>query len=225
MTTHNVLECARLGGTRQIVFASTSTVYGIREKPMAEDSGPLFPVSLYGAGKLAAEAFLSAFAALFDMKVWIFRLPNVVGARMTHGAVHDFIDKLRRDPSRLLVLGDGTQRKPCVLVGEVIDAMLLARECARERVNCFNIGVESATWVRDMAQIVIEEMDLGDIPVEYTGGAGGWAGDVPHFEFDLTRIHRLGWRARHSSDEAVRLAARSQIEFTRTTMSNEVAPA
>ena len=215
MTTQNVLDCARLAGTREIVFASSSTVYGLREKPMAEDSGPLLPVSLYGAGKLAAEAFLGAFAALFDMKVWIFRLPNVVGSRMTHGALHDFIRRLRHDPSRLVVLGDGSQRKPYVLVEEVIDAMLLAWERLRERVNCFNIGVESATSVRDIAQIVIEELGLGNIPVEYTGGASGWAGDVPRFEYDLTRIHRLGWRARHSSDEAVRLAARSQIEFTR----------
>ena len=214
VTTHNVLECARLAGTREILFASSSTVYGAHVRPLAEDTGPLLPVSLYGAGKLAAEAFLSAFAALFDLSVWIFRLPNVVGSRMTHGAVHDFIHRLREEPARLVVLGDGRQRKPYVLVDEVLDAVFLAWERSRERVNCFNLGVNTTSSVQRLAEIVIEEMGLANVAIEYTGGAGGWPGDVPRFQYNLRKIHALGWQAQLTSDEAVRFAARRQIDWT-----------
>jgi UDP-glucose 4-epimerase len=213
LTTYNILECMRLAGTREILFASSSTVYGSREGALSEDAGPLRPVSLYGAAKLASEAYLSAFASLYGIRAWIFRLPNVVGARMTHGVIRDFIHRLREDPARLIVLGDGNQSKPYVLVDEVLDAMLLAWERSRERVNGFNIGVESATPVRTIAETVIAEMELENVAIEYTGGPAGWPGDVPRFRYDLARIHALGWRARRTSDEAVRLAARAHLAF------------
>lgn len=212
LTTHNVAECARLGGVREILFASSSTIYGLHDGPLSEQTGPLFPVSLYGAAKLAAEGFLSAYASMFDLSVWIFRLPNVVGARMTHGCVYDFIHHLREDPSQLVILGDGSQCKPYVHVEDVLDAMLLAWEHSRERINCFNIGTDSTTSVREIARIVIEEMGLCDVRLKYMGGESGWPGDVPRFQYDAGKIYALGWKARRTSDEAVRTAVRATIK-------------
>ena len=211
LTTWHVLDCARQFGVPEILFPSSSTVYGPRDEPIAEDSGPLFPVSLYGAAKLAAEGFLSAYAALYDLRVWIFRLPNVVGPRMTHGCVFDFMQRLRADPSRLRVLGDGRQSKPYVYVDDLLDAMFLAWERSREPVNYFNVGVEDKVSVRRIAEIVIEAMGLRDVQIEYTGGKRGWPGDVPTYQYDFGKIHALGWKARFSSAEAVRRAVRMSL--------------
>jgi len=208
LATYNVLECARRFGVGEIVFPSSSTVFGSHAGRLAEDSGPLRPASLYGAAKLASEAFLSAYSSLFGIRAWIFRLPNVVGGRMTHGCIFDFIEKLRADPSRLVVLGDGSQSKPYVLVEEVLNALFLAMRRPGGRINCYHIGVESTTSVRRIAEIVLEEMGLTDTKIEFSGGEAGWPGDVPRFRYDLRKIHALGWKARHTSDEAVRIAVR-----------------
>lgn len=210
-TTYAVLRAMKEHGTRQIVFASTSAIYGELHGALSEDSGPLRPVSHYGAGKLASEAFISSFAANYDMRAWIVRFPNVVGGRATHGAIHDFIAKLRRNPEVLEVLGDGRQNKPYLHVRDLVAAILLIWEKSGERLNVFNVGVESRTSVKRIAEMVIEEMGL-PASIRYSGGARGWIGDVTEFHYRLDRVHALGWRARASSDEAVRLAIREILE-------------
>jgi UDP-glucose 4-epimerase len=210
-TTYAVLRAMKEHGTRQIIFASTSAIYGELRGPLSEDSGPLQPVSHYGAGKLASEAFISSFAANYDLRAWIVRFPNVVGGRATHGVIHDFIAKLRRNPDVLEVLGDGRQNKPYLHVRDLVAAILLIWDKAGERLNVFNVGVESRTSVRRIAEMVVEEMGL-PASIRYTGGERGWVGDVPEFHYRTDRIHTLGWRARASSDEAVRLAVREILE-------------
>lgn len=210
-TTYAVLRAMKEHGTRQIIFASTSAIYGELRGPLSEDSGPLQPVSHYGAGKLASEAFVSSFAANYDLRAWIVRFPNVVGGRATHGVIHDFIGKLRRNPEVLEVLGDGRQNKPYLHVRDLVVAILLIWEKSGERLNVFNVGVESRTSVQRIAEMVVEEMGL-PAAIRYTGGTRGWIGDVTEFHYRTDRIHALGWRARASSDEAVRLAIREILE-------------
>ncbi|HTU89028.1 MAG TPA: NAD-dependent epimerase/dehydratase family protein [Gemmataceae bacterium] len=210
-TTYAVLRAMKEHGTQQIVFASTSAIYGELRGPLSEGSGPLVPVSHYGAAKLASEAFISSFAANYDFRAWIVRFPNVVGGRATHGAIHDFIAKLRRNPDVLEVLGDGRQIKPYLHVRDLVAAILLIWDKAGERINVFNVGVESRTSVKRIAEMVIEEMGL-PASIRYSGGSRGWIGDVPEFHYRMDRVHALGWRARASSDEAVRLAIREILE-------------
>lgn len=210
-TTYAVLRAMKEHGTKQIVFASTSAIYGELPGALSEDAGPLRPVSHYGAGKLASEAFLSSFAANYNFRVWIVRFPNVVGGRATHGVIHDFIAKLRRNPAVLEVLGDGRQTKPYLHVRDLVTAILLIWSKAGDRLNVFNVGVESRTSVKRIAEMVIEEMGLASA-IHYSGGARGWVGDVTEFHYRLDRIHALGWRACTSSDEAVRLAIREILE-------------
>lgn len=208
MTTALTLEAARRFDIGQIIFASTSAVYGETKGRVAESHGPLLPISHYGAAKLASEAFVSSYAENYGISAWITRFPNVVGPRATHGAVFDFVKKLKRNPSALEVLGDGNQIKPYLYVEDLVKAILFIWENTSDRVNLYNIGVDSRTSVADIARIVIEESGT-NARIEYTGGSRGWIGDVPNFEYDTSALKRLGWKADLTSDEAVRAAARA----------------
>ncbi len=207
-TTLAVLEAMHRHAVRRLFFASTSAVFGDTRAALRETTGPLQPVSFYGAAKLAAEAFVSVFAQSFGFRSWVLRFPNVVGPRSTHGAVHDFIGRLRADPSRLRVLGDGAQTKPYLYVDDLVAAILLVYDKAAEPLAVYHVAGQGMTSVREIAEIVVEEMGLAGIPIDYTGGATGWVGDVPYFNYDSGKIHGLGFRHRYDSTAAVRLAVR-----------------
>jgi UDP-glucose 4-epimerase len=209
-TTFRVLQSMRAHGTGQLVFASTSAVYGETSDRLTEDYGPLLPVSNYGAGKLASEAFISAFSAGCGIRAWITRFPNVIGERSTHGVIFDFIRKLQNNPERLEVLGNGKQVKPYMYVKDLVRGIVFVWQHSGERLNVYNLGVETRTTVSDIARTVIEEMGLHAV-IHYTGGDRGWVGDVPEFSYDLAKVHRLGWHAQYTSDEAVRLAVQKAL--------------
>ncbi|MEM2092269.1 MAG: NAD-dependent epimerase/dehydratase family protein [Candidatus Bathyarchaeia archaeon] len=216
LATYNLLEVMReTGECRRIVFTSTSTVYGEAEKiPTPEDYGPLKPISLYGASKLACEALISGYSHLFGFKSVICRLANIVGSRSGHGVIYDFINKLMENPNRLEILGDGRQRKSYLYVRDCVEAMLTAAEGAKGQVEIYNIGSEDTVDVTSIANIIIEEMGLRNVEIYYTGGVEGgrgWRGDVKVMLLDITRIKGLGWRPKLNSAEAVRQAARDII--------------
>jgi UDP-glucose 4-epimerase len=204
--TYNVLESMRRHGVHRLAFASTSAIYGICERqPIAEDQAAR-PISLYGATKLGCEAMIGAFQHLFGIDCWIFRFANVVGPKVRKRGgtvIGDFISKLRRDPTRLQVLGDGRQAKSYLLSAECVEAMLFAVEHAPRGLNVFNLGCHDSLCVTNIARMVAAAMGLSGVQYEYTGGEGGWPGDVPRFRLDVSAINRLGWRAHCSSREAV----------------------
>ncbi|MEM4277214.1 MAG: NAD-dependent epimerase/dehydratase family protein [Thermoplasmata archaeon] len=209
IATYNTLECARRTDVKNFVFSSTSTVYGrAKVLPTPEDYGPLLPISLYGASKLACEGLISAYSELYGIRSWIFRFANIVGHRSTHGILFDLVEKLNRDPKRLEVLGDGRQRKSYMLVEECVDGMIFAFRHAKDRVNYFNLGAEDQITVRRIVEILLEETRLKGVKVHYTGGEGGWKGDVPVFLLSTKKMAKLGWRPKHSSEEAIRIAAK-----------------
>jgi UDP-glucose 4-epimerase len=213
VTTYNVLEAMRVNKAKQVVFASSGTVYGETPIiPLPEDYGPLLPISLYGAAKLACEALISAFCHLFDMQAWIFRFANIVGKRATHGVIYDFINKLKRNPSELEILGDGSQRKPYLHVDDCIEGILHGFRSFHDRVNIFNLGCSTTTDVTTIAKFVIEEMRLDNAKFKYTGGDRGWRGDVPQVRLDVRKINESGWKAKYTSDDAVRKAVRDILE-------------
>ena len=207
IATYNVLEAMRVGGVGKLVFSSSGTVYGETPvRPIDEDYGPMRPISLYGASKLACEGLVSAYSHIFGLQAWIFRFANVVGAPATHGVIYDFVNKLRLDPRELEILGDGTQEKPYLLVDDCVDGILFAFERAKKPLNVFNLGASSSTSVRRIAEMLVEEMGLSGVRFRYTGGERGWPGDVAQVRYDVGRVNALGWHAHYSSDEAVRLA-------------------
>lgn len=209
-TTFNVLQLLKEFEIKKFFFASTSAIYGETYDVLNEDYGPLKPVSNYGAGKLASEAFISAFSSTYGIQTWITRFPNVVGERFTHGVIYDFIRKLRSNPEELEVLGNGEQCKPYVYVKDLVEAIMYVIDHAEEKYNVYMIGSDSRTKVKEIAAMVIEEMGL-NAKIRYTGGDRGWVGDVPEFRYDLTKINKLGWTAPHNSNESVRLAIQKAL--------------
>lgn len=210
-TTFRVLQYMKEFGVKKLFFASTSAIYGETYDLLTEDYGPLRPISNYGAGKLASEAFISAFSSIYNIQTWITRFPNVVGERFTHGVIYDFIHKLQLNPEVLTVLGNGEQVKPYLYVKDLIEGILFVCNNANECFNVYNLGSDTRTKVKDIARMVIEEMAV-NARIEYTGGDRGWVGDVPEFKYDLTKINNLGWRAAHISDDAVRLAIQKALK-------------
>lgn len=211
-TTFQILSCMREYGVRKLFFASTSAVYGNRGEELLDENTPgLNPVSYYGAAKLGSEALVSAFSYMNDMDALVFRFPNVIGPRLTHGVVFDFIHRLEQDGKNLRILGDGRQTKPYIHVTDLVRAIMQFKDTGEHGVSLYNVGVEGATSVTAIADIVCEEMGLGDVAYHYTGGEGGWKGDVPRFRYCIDKIHRAGWKARHTSDEAVRETVRQNL--------------
>ena len=204
-TTFNVLQMMKKYEVKKFFFASTSAIYGETYDVLNEDYGPLKPVSNYGAGKLASEAFISAFASTYHIQTWITRFPNVVGERFTHGAIYDFIHKLQKNPNELEVLGNGEQCKPYVYVKDLVAGIQFVINNSNEPYNVYMLGSDTRTKVKEIAAMVIEEMGL-NASIRYTGGDRGWVGDVPEFRYDLTKVNNLGWKASYDSNGAVRKA-------------------
>jgi len=205
--TYQVLEAMRRRGVRRLAFSSTSAVYGLSERQPIPEDNPTRPISLYGATKLSCEAMIGAFQNLFHMDCWIFRFANIVGGRTRKKGgtvVGDFIEKLRQDSSVLHILGDGNQAKSYLLVSECVDAMLFALEAAPTGLQILNLGCDDCLSVRRIADLVVEALGLRNVRYEFGSGSGGWPGDVPRFRLDPSKINRLGWRAHHNSEEAVR---------------------
>ena len=214
LTTRTILEGMRKANVKKLFFASTSAVYGeMLDVELTETTGGLMPVSYYGGAKLASEALISSYVSMCDMSVVIFRFPNVIGPRLTHGAVFDFIRKLRKNPNELEILGNGTQCKPYIYVLDLVEAIMkLTKEFAIGEV-VYNISVTSpGTTVTHIAEIVVEELSLQNVEFKYTGGDRGWKGDVPRFSYDISKVLSTGWSPKHTSDEAVRQTVKDAIK-------------
>jgi len=208
VATKNLLEFIRK--TQQnptLVFVSTSTVYGEPNKiPTPEDYAPLMPISIYGATKLACEALISAYAHTYGFKTIMYRLANIVGPRSKHGVIHDFIQKLNKNPIELEILGDGTQNKSYLYVDDCVEAMLLGLEKTRNQVEIYNLGSEDQTNVRTIAEIITKEMELRNVKLKLTGGVDGgrgWKGDVKNMLLDISKIKKLGWKPKHNTKQAI----------------------
>lgn len=218
-TTYNVLYCMRKCGVKRLFFASTSAVYGDKRDVLLDENTPnLSPISYYGAAKLGSEALISAFTYMNDMRSLVFRFPNVIGPRLTHGVIFDFIRKLQKDDSQLEILGDGRQTKPYIYVTDLVNAIVRFSVSEIEKINgvsLYNLGVEGESSVTGIADILCEEMGLKGVKYRYTGGEGGWKGDVPRFRYCIDKIHKEGWKAEYTSDEAVRKTIQNVLNTQR----------
>lgn len=208
VATYNILEAMRLNDVGRIVFASSSVVYGEDAPlPTPEDHGPCMPISLYGASKQAGEGLISSWVGTFGLQAWIFRFANIIGARGTHGVIFDFIHKLKNDPTRLEVLGNGLQEKSYMEVGDCVDAMLHVMSNAHQPLNLFNLGSHDTASVRRIAEIVVEVTGCADARIEYTGGDRGWAGDIPRARLGIDKMLQTGFDVTMNSEEAIRHTA------------------
>jgi UDP-glucose 4-epimerase len=203
VATQNVLEAMRNAGVRDVAFASTGSVYGDATLIPTPEDAP-FPVqtSIYATSKVAAEGLLSSYALGFEFRTWVFRFVSLLGPRYTHGHVIDFWRKLRRDPSRLEVLGNGKQKKSYLHVSDCVAAMLVAIDRGRDAISVFNLGHED--WIDVDSSIRIITRTMGVTPrLEYAGGDRGWVGDSPKILLDTKRIKSLGWAPTKTIEESV----------------------
>ncbi len=212
IATYNVLEAMRLANVEKIAFASSSVVYGENAPmPTPEDHGPCIPISLYGASKQAGEGLIGSWVGTFGLQAWIFRFANIIGERGTHGVIFDFIHKLKKDPNRLEVLGNGLQEKSYMEVKDCVDSMLFVINNTTERLNLFNLGSNDTCSVRRIAEIVVRETGCENASIEYTGGDRGWAGDIPKAMLSINKLTELGFRVNYDSEDAVAHTVRALI--------------
>lgn len=216
LITHHVVEAMRRAGVSRIAYSSGSGVYGdLGEVEATEDHGPLTPVSTYGASKLAGEALISAYAHMFDMQGYAFRNGNVVGRRQTHGVGFDFVRRLRRDPTQLTVLGDGSQSKSYILVGDVVNAFLTVIDCASDApFSAFNVATGDYVTVREIAGLALDVLGLDPdaVQISYGNQPRGWKGDVPVVRLSTQRIGALGWGPTTNSAGALRASMRAMLD-------------
>lgn len=206
--TMEVLEYMREKDCKEIAFASSSTVYGETEVlPTPETYGPYMPISSYGASKMACEGFITAYSHYYGFKSSIFRFANIVGKNSTHGVIFDFINKLRKNPAELEILGDGTQRKSYLHVSDCVRSMIYVHEKS-DRTDIFNLGNDETTSVKRIGDTVISKMGLKDVSVRFTGGLDGrgWKGDVKIAQLGIEKLKATGWKNEYTSDEAVETA-------------------
>lgn len=220
--THHVAEAARRSAVPLVLYASGSGVYGdLGENEAQEDHGPLLPTSTYGASKLAGEALLASYAAMFGLTVRAFRFGNVVGPRQTHGVGFDFVRRLLDDPERLTILGDGRQSKSYIHVDDVLDAVLLAGSLARRPeqrpFDVYNVATGDYATVTEIAELAVSTLGLtpGSTAFDYTGGDRGWKGDVPVVRLDTDRIRSLGWANRRTTLEALASSLEAMLDDAR----------
>ena len=209
-TTFNILEMMRIYEIKKFFFASSSAVYGNAEERIQEYRSIMRPISHYGAGKLASEAFVSSFSSLHNFQVWVARFCNAVGPNMTVGVIPDLIKKLKQHPKELEVYGDGTQTKPFIWIDDLIDGIMCILEKTSGPYNAYLVGVDSNVTVERIAQIVMEEMNI-HVPIKYIGDYVGSKGDVHKYSYDVSLLRLLGWTPSRSSEQAVRYAIRQNL--------------
>ena len=213
IATYNILEAMRINNVSKIVFASSSVVYG-EDAPMPtpESFGPCLPISLYGASKVGSEGLITSWVGTFDFQAWIFRFANIIGNRGTHGVIFDFIHKLKRDNSRLEVLGNGLQEKSYMEVKDCVRGMMHIFNTSTSPINLYNLGSHDTCSVRRIAEIVVEETGCRDATIEYTGGDRGWAGDIPRAMLSIEKMLSTGYDVKYNSEAAVRHTTKCLIE-------------
>ena len=213
--TQNVIEAMRVTGAKRILYTSGSGVYGENASvAFAENYGPCVPISTYGASKLACEGLIAAYCHMFEITGRAFRFANVVGPRQTHGVGYDFVRRLKADPTRLRILGDGSQSKSYIHVDDVLEAIFTADARCAAKYDVFNVATGDYITVKEIAEIAAQVCGASAVRHEFTGGDRGWKGDVPVVRFDCAKIQVLGWRSRRTSTQAVRdaiVALRQEI--------------
>ncbi|MEM0079628.1 MAG: SDR family NAD(P)-dependent oxidoreductase [Candidatus Nezhaarchaeales archaeon] len=209
VATFNLLETIRRNDVEKLVFASSSSVYGEPEAiPVGEDA-PMRPVSVYGASKAACENLIHAYSKLYGIKALVLRYANVIGPRLRHGVVYDFVIKLRRNTKELEILGDGTQVRSYVYVYDAIEATMVAYDNSKELFNVYNIASEDWVTVNEVAEAIAYAMGLRGVRYTYKPvlHGVGWLGDVKRIALDVRKLKELGWRPQMRSREAVAKAA------------------
>jgi UDP-glucose 4-epimerase len=214
VATFNLLEAMRKNNVKELVFASSSSVYGEPENIPVNEEAPIKPVSVYGASKAACENLIHAYSRLYGIKAMVLRYANVVGPRLRHGVIWDFINKLRKNPSELEILGDGEQVRSYIYIDDAVEATIMAWRKTENSYEVYNVASEDWITVNEVADEVIKAMGLNNVRKIYKSVlyGVGWPGDVKRIALKMEKIKRLGFRSAKNSRGAIRTTTRRLLE-------------
>jgi UDP-glucose 4-epimerase len=208
IATWNVLEMARTCGVKGFAFASSAAVYGEPEVFPTPENHSSPQTSLYGASKLAGEAMIEAYCEYYGMRSFTYRFVSWIGERYTHGIVFDVLKKLQRDPKCLPLLGDGTQKKSYLYVKDGVAGVMLGIEKSASQKNVFNLGHDYFITVVEVIKVILDELGMNEVKLEFAGGKRGWLGDSPLVHLDTSKIKSLGWQPQTSIEDGIRRTVR-----------------
>ncbi|MDD5139092.1 MAG: NAD-dependent epimerase/dehydratase family protein [Verrucomicrobiales bacterium] len=208
IATWNVLEMARVHGANGFAFASSAAVYGEPEVFPTPENYASHQTSLYGASKLAGEAMIEAYCEYYNMRCFSYRFVSWIGERYTHGIVFDVLKKLQRDPKCLPLFGDGTQKKSYLYVKDGVAGVMRGIEKSSAQKNVFNLGHDYFITVVEVVKIILDELRMNEVKLEFAGGKRGWLGDSPLVHLDTSKIKQLGWQPETSIEEGIRRTVR-----------------
>lgn len=212
LTSVNLAAAIRQIPVRELVFSSSSAIFGETSVALSEES-PRKPVSAYGWTKLASEVILHSLAQeKFVQKYLCVRFPNVTGAFQTHGVVHDLVKKLRNSPEYLEVLGDGSQLKPYALVSDLVLDIVRLIESEFLGALSINIGPKDQVTVAQIVEELVHQSGLHP-KIAFGASRSGWQGDVPEYMFDYTAAEKvLGKLSFRKSIDAIRESIRWELK-------------
>tara|TARA_B100001123_G_C15248203_1_gene1001775 strand:- start:25 stop:978 length:954 start_codon:yes stop_codon:yes gene_type:complete len=205
--TFTILEAMRTNNIKKLIFLSGSGVYGDYGSAMIKENFTLFPASIYGASKLCAESLISSYVKNFLFSCFVLRPANIVGQYLTHGVVFDFIKKLKKNPTKLRVLGDGNQTKPYIIIDDIISAIKLLinkRKFSPKKLEIYNISNKDRVSVKDIAKLTIKFMKLKKTKIIYGKTKYGWIGDIPQYKLNINKLEKIGWKNLCSSSAAIK---------------------
>ena len=206
----NIVECARKYRTQRVLFVSSGgVVYGEPEARPTPEQAPKAPLSPYGVTKLTAEYYLNYYRIVHGLEYAALRYANVYGPRQNPhgeaGVVAIFASRLRKE-TPLTIYGDGEQTRDYVFVEDVVAANMLLSNAVLPMggdldQRAYNVGTGQETSVNQLAQTMIG-VSGKQVNVHY---AAERRGELRHSSLDTARLQSLGWRARSSLEEGLRI--------------------
>jgi len=203
--TFNVLEACRKNDIKKLCYSSSFLVYGNPEIKPPPETAAIHPITNYGAGKAASEAFITSYSELYGINSVVLRYTAVQGPRLLARVVYDLYMKLKADKSELEILGDGMQKRGFIHVSDCVDGTMVARKVAKKPVDFFNVGVaeDDVITIKEIADLIVEMMDLKNVKYKFTGGSVGWKGDVSYLAVSIEKLRKHGWSPKFTVRQSV----------------------
>jgi UDP-glucose 4-epimerase len=197
-----VLEKARKDDAK-VVFASSAAVYGNPSVFPTPESYGFHPFSCYGLSKVVGEEYCQMYREQYGLDIVITRFANVYGLRC-HGVIHDFLEKLAKNPDKLEIMGTGKQCRDFVHVSDVVQALTILGD--KEDVNgqVYNLGLGKTVSILELAKMILTILNLQNRTKVSTTGVS-WQGDVTKIWFDISKAKtELGWTPRVSLEDSIK---------------------
>jgi UDP-glucose 4-epimerase len=200
--TVQVLEKARKDDAK-LVFASSAAVYGNPSQlPTTEEYG-FHPVSCYGLSKVVGEEYCRMYTDQYGLDITIMRFANIYGLRC-HGVIHDFLDKIAKNPGKLEIIGTGLQSRDFVHVSDVVDALLTVGSDESAKGKTYNIGFGTTTKIIDLAKLILKILNMQNKTFVTTTGVS-WQGDINTIWFDISKAKKeLNWNPKVSLEDSIK---------------------